>query len=52
MIQCYAPTNDNDAEVKDTFDISLQAELAKVPNHDPIAVMGDMNAKVGADNIQ
>ena len=28
----------------------LQAEVATVPQHDMLLVMGDMNAKVGSDN--
>jgi len=50
MIQCDVPTNDNDDDEMDTFYLSLHAELAKVPKHDLIAFMGDMNAKAGADN--
>jgi len=35
----------------DMFYLSLQTELANAPNHDFITFMGDMNAKVSADNI-
>ncbi|XP_065450154.1 uncharacterized protein LOC135983272 [Chrysemys picta bellii] len=38
LIQCYAPTNDSDKEVK------------RGPCHNLIIVMGDLNAKVGKDN--
>ena len=50
IIQCYAPTNDSEDEVKEDWYEQLQAEVAKVPQHDMLLVMGDMNAKIGSDN--
>ena len=49
-IQCYAPTNDSEDDVKEDWYEQLQAEVDKVPQHDMLLVMGDMNAKVGSDN--
>ena len=50
IIQCYAPTEDADIEVKDEFYAKLQEQLSKVSNRDILIVMGDLNAKVGQDN--
>ena len=50
LIQCYAPTNDNDHEAKDAFYEQLQAAVNTAPRHDLLIVMGDFNAKVGSDN--
>ena len=50
IIQCYAPNNDSEDEVKEDWYEQLQAEVDKVPEHDMLLVMGDMNAKIGSDN--
>ena len=50
VIQCYAPTNEAEEEEKDDWYEQLQLAISKTPRHDMLFVMGDMNAKVGADN--
>ncbi|XP_013401097.1 uncharacterized protein LOC106166982 [Lingula anatina] len=50
IIQCYAPTNDAEADVKDDWYEQLQVAVSRVPQHDLLLVIGDLNAKVGADN--
>ena len=50
IIQCYAPANDSEDEVKEDSHEQLQAEFAKVPQHYMLLVMGDMNANIGSDN--
>ena len=50
IIQCYAPTYDSEDEMKENWYEQLKAEVAKVPQHDMLLVMGDMNAKIGSDN--
>lgn len=50
IIQCYAPTNDADDDIKTTFYEKLQSIVSKTPRHDILIVLGDMNAKVGDDN--
>ena len=51
IIQCYAPTNEADDAVKDNWYEQLQAAIKNVPQHDMLIIMGDMNAKVGAENV-
>ena len=46
-IQVYAPTDDEDGEIKDAFFEELQGAVDKVPRGDKLIVMGDLNARVG-----
>ncbi|RUS81369.1 hypothetical protein EGW08_010867 [Elysia chlorotica] len=50
VIQCYAPTNTADIEDKEDFYEQIQAAIDKTPKRDMKILMGDLNAKVGADN--
>ena len=50
LVQCYASTNETDDTTKDSFYAQLQAELEKLPRHDMLVIMGDLDAKVGSDN--
>ena len=49
IIQCYAPTNDSEDDMKEEWYDQLQAAMSKVPQHDVLLIMGDMNAKTGSD---
>ena len=51
LIQCYAPKNDREDTHKDAFHQQLQEEVDVIPRHDLTIVTGDLNAKVGSDNM-
>ncbi|VDP02986.1 unnamed protein product [Schistosoma margrebowiei] len=50
IIQCYAPTNDSNDDIKDQFYERLQSIIEKYPGKDITILMRDLNAKVGIDN--
>lgn len=50
IIQCYAPTEQDDDEHKDTFYDQLEACFMSSSRSDNKIVMGDYNAKVGRNN--
>ncbi|VDO92036.1 unnamed protein product [Schistosoma margrebowiei] len=50
IIQCYAPTNDNNDDIKDQFYERQQSIIEKCPRTDLTILMGNPNAKVGIDN--
>ncbi|KAK2716558.1 craniofacial development protein 2-like [Artemia franciscana] len=49
VIVCYAPTNEADDDVKDSFFETLQAVTKDIPKHDVLCAAGDLNAKVRAN---
>uniref|UniRef100_A0A183L195 Endo/exonuclease/phosphatase domain-containing protein n=1 Tax=Schistosoma curassoni TaxID=6186 RepID=A0A183L195_9TREM len=51
IIQCYAPTNDSNDDIKDQFYERLQSIIEKCPRKDLTILMGGLNVKVGIDNI-
>lgn len=50
ILQCYAPSNDTNVEIKDAFYDHLEHELDKASNHD-IKIKGDLTSKVGSGNV-
>ena len=46
-IQCYAPLNSDEGDVKDEFFENLHDTLADIPSTEQIYLMGDFNGKVG-----
>ena len=44
------PTYDAEEEEKENFYNELQAIASTIPRHDVLIIMGDVNAKGGADN--
>ena len=46
IIQCYAPTNDTDDQIKSEFYQQLQTEINSKTRKDVLIVMGDLNAKI------
>ncbi len=49
-MQCYAPTNDTDDEIKNQFYNNLYHILQTKKEKDITILMGDMNAKTGSNN--
>jgi hypothetical protein len=43
--------NEADNVEKTDLYLALQSEIEKIPKHDVTIVMGDLNAKVGNDNV-
>ena len=50
VIVCYAPTEEADEEMKNSFYEQLQAAVEEVPAHDMILTIGDFNARTGCVN--
>lgn len=51
VIMCFAPTNDADEEKKEEFYTILQTTMRNRKEREMTLLMGDLNAKVGADNL-
>jgi exonuclease III len=51
IISVYAPTMTNSDETKDKFYEGLHEAILAVSNEDKLIILGDFNARVGADNI-
>ena len=49
LVSVYAPTMTNPDEAKDIFYQQLDEVIRNVPSRDKLIVMGDFNARVGAD---
>jgi len=50
IIQCYAPTEMTDKNIKEEFYQQVHETITTVQKRDVIIVMGDMNAKVGPND--
>ncbi|XP_065356710.1 uncharacterized protein LOC135951064 [Calliphora vicina] len=50
IVQCYAPTEDATSDAKDAFYDSLTNAIGTIMKNDMKVLMGDFNAKVGAEN--
>ncbi|VDO74616.1 unnamed protein product [Schistosoma margrebowiei] len=50
IIQCYAPTNDRNDDIKDQFYERLQSIIEKCERNGVTILMRNINAKVGIDN--
>jgi exonuclease III len=51
LINIYAPTEDKEEEIKEQFYEELQRTQDRIPKHDLINILGDMNAKLGKENV-
>ena len=51
IIACYAPTEVAEDDDKNIFYDKLQEAIESTPRHDILIILGDLNAKVGKENI-
>ena len=49
IVVAYAPTEESEEDQKDKFYETLQTVIEKIPRHDIVIILGDMNAKVGRE---
>ena len=52
VISAYAPTNDTDAQEKETFYENLEEVCNRITGHDMVIIMGDFNAQIGKQEKQ
>ena len=50
LVSLYAPTMSATSDTKDEFYENLAAIISSVPNHEQLVILGDFNARVGADH--
>lgn len=50
IIQCYAPSNESEVDVKEEFYHRLMSITQARPRRNIIITMGNFNAKIGSDN--
>ena len=50
LISAYAPTLTSSAEAKDKFYDDLDTLIREIPEQEPVFLLGDFNARVGADH--
>ena len=50
IVSAYAPTMTNPDEVKDKFYDDLDSVISAAPRTDKLILLGDFNARVGADH--
>ena len=51
VVVCYAPIEDVEEADNDAFYDQLQAVTDEVPTHDLLMVLGDLNSRLGNNNI-
>jgi len=51
LINIYAPAEDKEEDIKEQFYEELQRTLDRVPKHDVTIILGDMNAKLGKEEV-
>jgi hypothetical protein len=51
LINIYAPTEDKEEEIKEQFCDELRRNLERVPKHDVIITLGNMNAILGKEKV-
>ena len=51
LVSCYALTMSSSEQVIETFYDKLRSVISKIPRGDKLALMGDLNARVGNDHL-
>lgn len=50
-MNCHAPTEESESDVKDEFYAQLEAVMDAIPDGHLRILLGDMNAKVGKEQV-